>query len=159
MVLKRKVNNFDTQILRLELYRLLCYFVASEGIANKTEISNLVGEFQDDQITIGLISIASMIRIIDDRNKRYLEKYKNKTICGYLIDKNNKKIELNLRMACNKILHANQIKFDILSRDNTMQIKPKINLYGKEASGSEWMTKIDIFKFVDVINGYVLLFF
>ena len=158
MVLKRKISNIDTQVLRLNLYQLLCYFTASERIAKNKTFINLIDEFQDEQITILLITIASIVRTIDNRNNRYLIRYLDKTKCGFLI-KNEKTISLDLRDACNKILHADTFKVDIFNIDNTRQIKPYINLYGKGQDGIEWRAKIDIFDFVDVINGYVVSFF
>jgi hypothetical protein len=155
MIIKRKVHKFDTQTLRLELYRLLCYFMTSEHIADKESLSPLIDDFQDDQIVITLITIASTVRFIDDSNGRYLTRYKGKTKFGTKIDSQGKKHNLDIRDACNKILHAEEIKFEIFNKQNFRKIKPKINLYGKELDGSRYRAKIDILNFVDIIDGFV----
>jgi hypothetical protein len=148
---------FDNQILKFELYKLLCFIKADEFIENEaSRFYDLIAEFSDDQIILLLISIAINVRIIDDRDKNYLTKYD--TGCGKLyINVNKTKKPLDLRNACNKIIHAKKIRYEV-NKDNKRL--PFIHLYGNEKNyktriDEKWKATIDLYKFIEVINNYV----
>ena len=106
----------EMETTRLDLYRLLNQFLASEHISNLCEddawfneaIGHLDHYFENETTRI-LLSSAVLARVIDDRDN-HLKDFDTK--CGELITdltNPNNVIDLNLREACNKIIHATTI--------------------------------------------------
>jgi len=160
MVIEKKYGKkgyiFDTQTLRLELYRLLCYFIASERLAKEEPIfEEFLDEFQKDQIKTILITTAITVRVIYDRDRKHLKEF---TKCGKLHIGSGRKKEvknLDLREACNKIIHAEDIKFELFDKDYPKKIKPFVNLYGVQEK-VRWKAIINIIEFVKKIEYQIL---
>ncbi len=139
-----------------DIYQLLSFFLASRQIA-ELEQSNLYGtndpifqfkEIERDLITNILISIAIKIRILDDRNPFNFDTLTD--YCGTITKDILNPIEMNglgLRDACNKIIHARKVNFDVDStKTGQLFLHPYIYLEGTERK-STWQTNIDIIKF------------
>ena len=154
----------DGNLITLELYRLLSIFYASEKFAtiNTTNhddpVSILLG-YQDSEITRILTSSAISARIIDDRDDRYLGEHS--TSCGQLIpDLNNPNshIALTLREACNKIIHAIKIHYDITELATGLRyVNPTIYYYGR-FKGKEWKATLDVEEYVFNYVTYIAQF-
>ncbi|MHB1334101.1 MAG: hypothetical protein ACYCY1_16040 [Sulfuriferula sp.] len=138
----------------LELHRLLALFLASKNFAALR--TNFPGEgfdpiykiqdVEEDEITRLLLNLAITARVIDDRQDRVLERVGSN--CGQL-EKNggSQNVEtLNLRDACNKIIHAKKIRFDVEEIAGQSYLNPFIYLYG-EQNGKDWKVTIDIVAF------------
>jgi len=138
----------------LELHRLLALFLASKSFAALR--TNFPGEgfdpiykiqdVEEDEITRLLLNLAITARVIDDRQDRVLERVGSN--CGQL-EKNGggQDVEiLNLRDACNKIIHAKKVRFDVGEDAGQSYLNPFIYLYG-EQNGKSWKATIDIIAF------------
>lgn len=146
---------FDTQVLRLELYRLLTSILAGEHAYQDSNHITLFDEFQEDQIIIALITIATTVRIIDDREKRYLNRFN--TECGQITTWRNKKREtgiLKLREACNKIIHAKKVRFEVFDSLNSERLKPIVHFYGVQDK-KKWKATVELLKFIEKVEGFV----
>ena len=144
----------DGRTMTLELYRLLSIFYASEKYAtiNTTLHDDSVAlllDFQESEITRILTSTAISARIIDDRDDKYLNDHN--TSCGELIsniENPNSAIPLSLREACNKIIHATKIHYDVSELKNGLRyLNPTIYYYGR-FKGKDWKAILDIEKYV-----------
>ena len=154
-----KGHNLDLKYIRLDLYRLLCYFESSKQISLLKESDDyffakkLSHEFMYDEISRILLSCAGIIRIIDDESEEDDDEFeedleeKNPFFCGTLEYKK-KNYLLSLRDACNKIIHAQKINFDIEQIGENKYFLPKVFMYGYRQK-EEWKATIDIPKFVD----------
>lgn len=138
----------------LELYRLLTIFLASKNFA--ALLTNYPGEGLDpfyklqevesDEITRLLLSLAITARVIDDREQRVFELIGSN--CGEL-QKDITKTEsepLDLREACNKIIHAKKVRGDIDKVDGQTYLNGYMYLYGEHGK-TKWRAKLDIVLF------------
>jgi hypothetical protein len=154
-------HELDPEPLALDLYRLLCMVVADRPIAKLSERSWALPFLQDryrrSEITHALVSSAIALRIwLDQRDSREYDNFKTK--CGKLYPnwpkQKNKVDNLTLREACNKIVHADDIRFDIVVPDrahnpdeNGNYLRPHIYLYGVKGN-RRWRAKLSIIEFV-----------
>ena len=147
-----------------DIYQLLSFFLASRQIA-ELEQSSLYGsndpifQFKDierDLITNNLISIAIKIRILDDREPHKFDMFTD--YCGSITKDILNPLERNglaLRDACNKIIHARKVNFDVDSTTTgQLFLHPYIYLEGTETKWKKnhkhevvWSTDIDIVMF------------
>jgi len=138
----------------LELYRLLTIFLASKQFA--ALLTKYPGEgfdpfyklqeVESDEITRLLLSLAITARVIDDREGRVFESVGSN--CGELqkdTDKPDVEV-LDLREACNKIIHAKKVRGDVDEIDGQTYLNPFIYLYG-EYGKKTWRVKLDIVSF------------
>ena len=144
--------NTDNTVL--ELHRLLSVFLASKSFAGLR--TSFLGEgfdpiykiqdVEEDEITRLLLNLAITARVIDDREDRVLERFGSN--CGQLEKfSGNQDIEtLNLREACNKIIHAKKIRFDVEEEAGQSYFNPIIYLYGDQNEKS-WKATLDIVAF------------
>lgn len=142
----------NTQVVLIELHRLLAIFLSSKNFAElntnadlyETEIS-ILQSCELDEITRILLNIAITARVIDDRENQVFERLIN-CDCGTLyID--GKDIGLTLREACNKIIHAKKIHFDLDKAGNGENyLNPIIYLYGYHYK-TEWKAELKIIEF------------
>jgi hypothetical protein len=157
----REGYHIETQNVRLDLYRLLSAFFASQEFANLSTgdgaydpIGSLADEFEESEIVRTLISIATSMRIADDQNNHYLDRYNTDT--GVLITDLNQPdqtVMLNLREACNKMIHATAVKFDIDENENFNEyLNPTIYLYG-EKRGVRWKAVLRISDFARDVSA------
>ena len=154
----------DGNSITLELYRLLSIFYSSKKFASINNILHndpvaYLLEFQEPEITRILTSSAISARIVDDRDEKYLNDHD--TICGDLISNlNNPKsfIPLSLREACNKIIHATKIHYDVLELETGLRyLNPTIYYYGK-FKGKDWKAILNIEKYVFNYVTYIAKF-
>ncbi|MEX3917943.1 hypothetical protein AB4Y43_17125 [Paraburkholderia sp. BR10872] len=143
----------------IDLHRLLSIFLASRGFADLIEapaghaqelhdpLFKLQG-CEEDEISRILLSLAITARVVDDAHARVLELVAG--TCGRLIpDVRNpeRSVNLELREACNKVIHAQRRNFDIEHNDNGRQyLTPTIYLYGQQGA-TEWKAVLDIVEF------------
>lgn len=144
----------NTSNTLLELYRLLTIFLASKNFA--TLLTNYPGEgfdpfyqlqeVESDEITRLLLSLAITARVVDDRENRVLELIGSN--CGeFQRDIQNSDTEvLDLREACNKIIHAKKIRGDIDEINGQTYLNPFLYLYGEHGS-KRWKAKLNVISF------------
>ena len=150
----------NMQTVFLDLYRLVSTFLASKNFAELRNEHGLdpISELQEpefDEITRILISSAVTARIIDDRDNHFLSQ--NDTKCGWIISdltKEEKKVELTLREACNKIIHASKIRTDLEVENHKSYFNPIIYFYGKHGK-KEWMACLDIIEYAKKYYTYL----
>lgn len=153
---------FDEAIFKLDLYRLITCFYASVTFAEYGEdvdadpVRDLQGSFEENEIIRLLVNIAIAVRIMDEREGRFSRKFKLE--CGSLtvdLSKPGDEIDLSVREACNKIIHAKNFNWDVdqlkdegsLPYPTTRYLVPIVYLYGSR-DGKDWRAALDITKFV-----------
>ncbi len=153
----------DTQILRLDLYRILCHFFASRNFAELSTgdaawnpIAELADEFEESEIVRILVATSIYFRIFLDQNS--LRGDPSGADSGLLtpdLSKPDQSQTLDLREACNKIIHARDVRFDVDYFDGYKPyLNPELHLYG-DKSGVKWKAVIRIVDFVRDINIYL----
>ena len=147
-------------VLQLDLYRLLTMFLSSKKLAEiRTDsLDDPIGrlqEYEEDEIQRILISTAIAGRIIyDDKETQFLQK--DQTTCGELISdmSNPEKVDLlNLREACNKIIHTEKIHYDTDEVAFNYYSNPILYFYGCHNS-KKWKTTLNV---VDYVVKYIEL--
>lgn len=153
---------FDVNSFRLDLYRLISCFYASVTFAEFGEdidddpVRDLQGDFEEFEVTRLLVNIAVTARIMDDRDDRFSKRFELE--CGQLVNdlaEPDNVQPLNLRAACNKIIHARKFNWDVdqlkdegsLLYPTTRFITPCMYLYGTNEK-KEWKVTLDITKFI-----------
>lgn len=150
----------DIETTRLDLYRLLNQFLASPKLSEMCKADGFLNHamyaldhFFEIEATRILLSSAVIARVIDDRDGD-LKDYD--TTCGLLtkdLNKPNDSIDLNLREACNKIIHARTIKYDVeveVQGYDQRLFNPYIYYYGN-LNDKEWKATLNI---VDYVKNY-----
>lgn len=162
----RQGHIFDGSSVRLDLWRLLRIFLAERAFAEFTEaefhndgwdqpLVGLDSEFGDYEVTRILLSAAVSLRVIDDRDVGVLAAAEP---CGTLMPDVDREGAgpLSLREACNKILHATRINFDVERLDggdinqvgiSPPYLHPTIYLYGTHR-GRAWKATLDVMAFI-----------
>lgn len=97
----------------LDIYRLLTIFMAAEAISELdvpqsygNDPLQQFGDFESDEITRILLTVAATVRVIDDRESRLFDFLSFD--CGSLtrdVASPGESTALTIREACNKILH------------------------------------------------------
>lgn len=158
------------QVLRLDLYRLVCYFQTSEYLANISDGGDfcpwqgLRDEFQDSEIMRILLQTAVAVRFIGAGHadtKRAQKDWLEDSV-GKLF----KKVDdtafqpLPLREACNKIIHARNIVLDSNESGNPYAhfIKPRIFCYDDFEQKTGWRAEIDLVTFVELCDAFAQQF-
>ena len=146
----------NTEATFLELHRLLAIIFASKSFAElrtgngeKWDPIDHLQQYEDDEITRILLAVSITARVIDDRNNKVLDLIAGD--CGKLIENSgDERTEtgLTLREACNKIIHAQKIRFDVEETETAQRyLNPEIYLYGERQIGYEWKATLDIIAF------------
>jgi hypothetical protein len=147
-----KGHNLDLKQVRLDIYRLLCYFEASKPIATLSDTNSdflmqgLFDEFMSDEVSRILLECAIVLRMIDDESESDIEE-KDPFNCGEL-EFDTEITKLSLREACNKIIHGLKINFDMEMIGEFQYISSKVYIYGYHRK-KEWRASIDIIKFIN----------
>ena len=120
----RRNYSLNSEIVLRDAYRLLCVIMADEEIARLSDseqdfLSQVRDQFVEDELIHLLIGTAVMNRAQDDhmggprKDKTELSFEQLTHCCGRLIDdvsnEKSKEVDLSLREACNKIIHAEHI--------------------------------------------------
>ena len=160
---------FDAGPFALDLYRLLCIVLADKAVAKITVDSGRpplpipaargVAELQDQyrkaESTRILVSSAVALRIAFDQHPKALAKLSRGT-CGVLFPNWTKRTreDLTLREACNKIVHATEIRDDVVIPDKRRNpdqegsyVRPLLYLYGTKDK-QKWRAQLSIVEFV-----------
>lgn len=146
----------NTEHVALELHRLLAIFLASpsfaklrKGNGERWEPIDHLQQFEEDEITRIMLSVAVTARVVDDREEGIFGFVAGP--CGLLTETQNgvrKDVPLDLREACNKVIHAKKIRFDVAETDEKQTyINPTVYLYGARSNGAEWKATLDVIKF------------
>jgi len=143
----------------IDLHRLLSIFLASKAFADRINApAGHAQELQDplfmlqaceeDEISRILLSVAITARVVDDARGRILDLVA--LTCGELIpdiQRPERGVQLELREACNKIIHAHRRHFDVEHNvHGRPYLTPTVYLYGQQG-GAEWKATIDIVEF------------
>lgn len=138
----------------VELHRLLAIFLASRHFAELCtrypgegfDPIYRIQEVEEDEITRMLLNLAVTARVVDDRESRVFELVGSD--CGTLQkDLRHQEIEvLDIREACNKIIHAQKVRFDVEELNVQRYLNPFIYLYGT-LQGRSWRAQLDVIKF------------
>lgn len=141
----------------LDIYRLLTIFMASRPIAELDDLPphwgadalQEFGEFERDEVTRILLTVAITVRVIDDREDRIMDMLSD--YCGLLTPDTKAPFQtdgLNIRDACNKIVHAKTIEFDWVTLPNGRQcLERSIYLSGTDHKKSGWRADLNVVKF------------
>ncbi|WP_321959290.1 hypothetical protein [Burkholderia cenocepacia] len=150
----------NIQATYIDLHRLLAIFLASKEFADRIEAAEghnaelhdplfRLQECEADEISRILLSLAVTARAVDDAHNGVLELVAG--VCGTLIpdvDRPDETIALELREACNKIIHADYWHFD-LERNERLRpyLMPTMYLYGRRQRGRHWKAVLDVVEF------------
>jgi len=150
----------DPVLFDKKIWELITVFGSSKflykNFEEEKDFFEKAKNFELSKISELLISIAVMARSLID-NSSYIEDDNDDRIVGSIVygDSNNPN-KLKFRMACNKIIHLENINFDIDEGVNIKNgfINPIVYLYGEEYQGGgeeknkiKWKATIDIIKF------------
>ncbi|MBR1278666.1 hypothetical protein [Bradyrhizobium sp. AUGA SZCCT0283] len=153
-------HSIEPGAFTLDLYRLVCMVLADRQVANRTLTSDAIRSLQETHLRpeIGriLISCAAGLRILFDARPA-IKGWIDRSDCGKLYPdwpSDESKVEkLTLREACNKIIHAQQIRFDEVvpnaaaNPDNEgVFLRPYLYLYGSR-NRHEWRAVLSIIDF------------
>lgn len=138
----------------VDLHRLLAIFLASRHFAELCERYpgegfdpiHKIQEVEMDEITRILLNLAVTARVVDDREGRVFELIGSN--CGSLQkDLSNQETDvLEIREACNKLIHAENVRFDTEELGVQRYLNPTIYLYGT-LQGKRWRAQLDVIKF------------
>lgn len=144
----------NTESTIVEWHRLLAIFLASRHFAELCERYPGEGfdpiykiqEVEQDEITRILLNLAVIARVVDDREGRIFKLVVSN--CGTLQkDLSNQEIGvLDIREACNKIIHAQTVRFDVAELGVQRYLNPVIYLYGTLQEKS-WRAQLDVITF------------
>lgn len=141
----------------LDIYRLLTIFMASRPISELEELPPHVGadslqefgKFERDELTRILLTVAITVRVIDDLEDKIIDMLSS--YCGLLTADVTDPIQtcgLNVRDACNKIVHAKTIDFDRgLLPNGRRYLERSIFLAGTDHRKRNWQADLDVVKF------------
>ena len=157
-------HDIGHETLSLYSYQLLCYFLASQplsSIAEKAVRGNYGSYHERQEISKLLIAIATYYRVkYDDGSWEHAEwlhdKYEG---VGTLIKDVtfSEKESLKFRDACNKIIHATKVNFDVEVNPETSlsYLLPTLYLYG-EFRGSTWKTELNVIEFCKAAQNVIV---
>ena len=153
---QRKEGHFpNTDNSIIELHRLLSIFLASRSFAELCinypgegfDPIYKIQEVESDVNTRILLSLAITARVIDDREDQVFGLLGSD--CGILQKDLSSDVAidiLEIREACNKIIHADKIRFGVEELGVQRYLNPIIYLYGNQR-GNEWRAQLDVIKF------------
>jgi hypothetical protein len=161
---EKQPHSIEPGAFTLDLYRLICMVSADRHVAKYALASAAIESLQDkylrSEVTRIIISCATGLRILFDQTPRPSGKppmIEQRSDCGTLypnwaVDKKATEV-LKLREACNKIIHATDIRFDVVVPHATTNpdhegayLKPFLYLYGSK-SKQDWRAKLSIVDF------------
>jgi hypothetical protein len=164
MAVENARPHFPKEVVRLELYRLACYFLASKHLRDLSDGSDdcpyqpLRDEFEQSEIVRILICLASSGRIICDGLKRGgYDSVIQQNIVGTIRDDVTKKEvkHLNVLQACSKLLHARVVVPKTRYQGNPYRryLRPSVILYSDESRDVGWRADISVVKFVAAFSN------
>jgi hypothetical protein len=164
----KATHDIGHEVFFLNVYHLLCFSLASRAIAeledgsSKRPLSSFVSANEQSEISKLLIQIAAYFRVkYDDGSWEHgFWLHKNFQGVGSLFeDALIPKVIVNLdfREACNKIIHAKRIHFDVAVHEKTgvEYLNPVIYLYGSKGV-KEWKATLDIKEFCRAAGNVIV---
>ncbi len=161
--LVKQGHSLDPGPFTLDLYRLTCMVLADREVAKHTlksdSFKTLQGTYLRSEVARILISCAIGLRIRSDQAWNLdLDTIERWSDCGKLYPDwpapENTFDVLKLREACNKIIHATDIRFDEVIPDAStnpdqegVYLQPFLYLYGKK-DRHDWRAVLSIIDFV-----------
>jgi hypothetical protein len=153
-------NQYHGSLLRLELYRLFCYFHASKRFQEITDGSDycpyqpLKGQFEKEEINRIMVTVAIFGRQYAHRfrKERGITISAEESKVG-AVQKNIKEediLPLGQAEACSKIIHAQHTVIDEENPTNPYEswIKPRVTLYSSPTKSEGWKAQIEIENFI-----------
>lgn len=148
--------------IRKALYNLLVGFHGSNAIHKIAKASDddhdvilgLISDTEETFLQEKMIYAAIRLRILDDyilsRSPPDYNAHAAAWIVGGLDDLSNPSVNLDLREACNKIIHAELFNWVVFGKSQTHNegLAPRVMLYGKRGK-KKWRASINILKFVE----------
>ena len=150
----------NIQATHIDLHRLLAIFLASKEFADRIEGAQghnaelldplfRLQECEEDEISRILLSLAVTARAVDDAHDRIFDLAAG--TCGTLlrdVERPQEIIDLELREACNKIIHASHWHFDMEENANGRSyLTPTMYIYGTSLGGRGWKAILDVVVF------------
>jgi len=151
------------EALDLEIYELVCLFAASHELRRWAQRSSsfdrLRIHYERSEASRRLIALAATLRNFMDSwtGKRRSNINRGAGGVGVLIEdlaRPTQKRELLFREACNKLVHAERIVFDVRpNRDESLKaLRPFVHLYGTK-DAVRWKARLDVVDFLRVASG------
>jgi hypothetical protein len=149
----------NTSVIRQELFFLATIFLASKPVSQFADrvpgegkhMVELWNELAEHEITLRLASTASFLRARDDLWITEAPDHElRKAPCGTLrrdMESDNV-VDLTMREACNKIIHASRYNFDVNGDDPYQYLEPIVYLYGTYG-GKNWRAEVDVLRYVE----------
>jgi hypothetical protein len=161
---------FPGQRLRLDLYRLISYFHASEVLSAMSDgdefcpWQSLRDDFETQEIIRILFQTAVSVRFVtqgEAEDERPASKA-DQEIVGALFREtgHSQSIDLTLREACHKIVDAKSIVLDNNGHADPYRqyLKPRIFCYGEFSRESGWKAEINVALFVEAASSIAELY-
>lgn len=149
---KHKGYTIKIENVYRDLFYLLTIFLSDEKIAktfrsNKDQLHKICG-VNDDEIARLVINCATTARIIMDQKKKNTNGTHSVGIWIENTKKPNKIKKLSIREACNKIIHAKELQFEVKKvKKDIYSLKPKLILIG-DYNDQTWEVEINIIEFI-----------
>ncbi len=153
----------DSERVGLLAYRLLTMFLASKGLSELRDGEydsgpDILSQHEQPEIEHLLIQTAILYRIADDNAKAGRSFYGSwNPVVGRLYPDISKEQseELNLREACNKIIHLTKLKYDMIEGEFSWQnyVQPTLYLYGRKGN-QEWKAILDVKEFCIALSRF-----
>lgn len=152
---------FDIERASLTLISIVLADKELKKLYSKYDLGHLetmTDEIREHEIVRLLVEIATQYRLMEwNVSEEWKNKdFKTKHVGLLLVDKKEEPLDLTMREACNKIIHAEEIIFDIGKiRGHALYYhKPVIHLYGKRGKQG-WKASIDLILFCNAANQQV----
>ena len=147
----------DPERVRLLAFRLLTIFLASKPLNTMRDGKpdsgpGILSTYERPEIEHLLLQIAILCRTADDNATH------GRTICprrnpivGKLYPDASKTdcIDLNLREACNKIIHQRRVNYEVVAGEYPWNsyCQPLLYIYGTKKRNTEWKAELDVKEF------------
>jgi hypothetical protein len=160
----------DNAIVRRDLFYLLTMFAGCEPIMKlrRDLLDVLYNDLFESEIAHRLATTASFLRArddyideeierrgSDDETRTWARKLRSKH-CGTLRKDatSSRTVPLDLREACNKIIHSREYVFRIAGEDTARHITPFLDLHGRSNGGQKWHAVLDVLCYIEIGMDY-----
>lgn len=152
-------DRINASRIELSAFRLLCAFYADKPIKKELleskefkSIEALYGEYRDEEIIHLLIEIATLYRLQAWKmgSAELRKKEHAKQVGDLLLEGAKDWVPLAMLEACNKIIHADRINFDVtkMRKAKYRYLEPILYIYGKKGKVN-WVAMLDIMSFCE----------
>lgn len=152
--------SFSLDNASLKLLSIILADKELQKLYAKYDLSHMepfIEDIKETEIIKLLVEIATQYRIMEWNIR---DEWKNKDfkteVVGELFTDNKdegQELDLTIREACNKVIHAEEIVFDITKLRGTKRYyyNPYIHIYGKKGK-LKWKASIDLVLFCNAVN-------